>query len=102
MSSGFFIGSFVVLIIGIIIASFSWWAGVSTGSEPYNDLGCGQNIFNKSPEMENKCSAASGGMLIGMISSIVAFIFIIVGLIASIIFGVKLAIDRRKEKREIK
>jgi hypothetical protein len=100
MGLGLFIGSLVVLVIGVLIAGFSWWAGVETGNKPYNDLGCGENIFNRSPELEEKCSAASGGMWVGIGSFIIAAIFIIVGFIASTIFGVKLAVDRRKSKKE--
>jgi hypothetical protein len=102
---GIVIGSLVVLFIGILIIGFSYWAGVSTGSEPYKDLECSKHIFkyNTSPELAEKCSAAKGGMAIGIWSFIVGLIFVIVGVITSIIFGIKLAVDNRhKKKGEIK
>jgi hypothetical protein len=104
MSSGILIGSLIVLVIGILIEVFAYWAGVSTGSEPYNELECSSHIFkfNTSPELVEKCSAARGGMQVGFVSFIIGAIFIIVGVITSIIFGVKMAVDKRKQKKEIK
>jgi len=95
---GLFIGSLVVLVIGLLMVGFGWWAGSTTGSVKWNELGCGENVYNRSPEMEKQCSAATGGMIVGIGVWIVAAIFIIVGFIASIITGVKLAIDTHKSK----
>ena len=99
MALGIFIGSLAVLIIGFGLVSFGWYAGSTTGAVQYQNLGCGENIYNRSPEMEEQCSAATGGMIIGIGVWIIAFIFVVVGFIATLITGIKLAIDTRKQKQ---
>jgi len=96
------VGFVIVLVIGLLIGAFGWYAGVTTGTDVYNELGCGENIFNRSPEMEKKCSAATGGQWIGIGAWILASIFIIVGFIGSIVTGVKLALDSRHSTKDAK
>lgn len=100
MGVGIFIGFVAVMVIGFLIAAFAWWAGSTTGSVEWKKLGCGTNIYNRSPEMEEKCSAATGGMLVGTFSGLLAIILIIIGFVGTIIFGVKVAVDRFKSKKE--
>ena len=77
---------------------FAWWAGYTTGSAEYEALKCGENIYTQNKTLQYKWGSARGGMFVGIGSFIVAFIFIIVGFIASIITGIKLAVDTRKRK----
>jgi len=97
MGLGAFIGCLVVLFIGIGIAVFAWWAGSTTGSDVYNGLNCSEYNYDRSVRQEQQCSAATGGMIVGVISGIISMIFLIVGFIGSIIFGIKLAVDNRKK-----
>lgn len=100
MASGIVIGAIVLIVIGILIIGFSYWAGVETGSRPYKDLGCSKNLFGyyKSQELADKCSAAKAGIEIGYWSFAVGLVFIIVGVMLAIIFGIKSAVDKRKKK----
>jgi hypothetical protein len=101
MSIGLFIGSLVVLAIGLLIAAFGYYKG-ATSIEKYNALNCGENIFSNyksGGECDNQ--NVRMGFAVGFITA--AGIFIMLGLTASIIFGVKLVLDRRKRRRgEIK
>jgi hypothetical protein len=93
-----FIGGIVVTIVGVLIAGFAWWAGETTGNAEWRALNCDENVYNRSPELERKCSAASGGMLIGIGSFLIAAVFLVVGVILTIVFGIKLAVDRVRKK----
>jgi hypothetical protein len=98
MSLGLFIGSLVVLAIGLLVSGSGYYTG-ETINEKYN-LNCGENIFDLYTEECHNLKYSIGtniGIILG------AGIFVLVGFTASIIFGVKLAIDTRKRRRgEIK
>lgn len=97
MGLGIFIGSLSVLIIGLLIAGFGYYAG-STGSDRYNELHCSDNIYNRNSTLNELCNTQGAGIWIGLGSFVIAAIFIIVGFIATIITGVKMAVDLRKPK----
>lgn len=99
MVSGIIIGAIVIIVIGILIIGFSYWAGVETGSRPYKDLGCRElfGYYTNPPEVAKKCNVANAGMVIGLWSFAVGLVFIIVGVMLSIIFGIKSAVDKRKK-----
>ena len=44
MSLGLFIGSFVVLAIGLLMVAFAYYVA-NTAAEEYDNLNCGENIF---------------------------------------------------------
>lgn len=95
MSFGLFIGSLVVLAIGMVMGAIGSYIG-HTSNEKYIDLNCGKNIFSNymhggECDMQTAIQGAGIGVLV------VGGIFIIVGFIASIIFGVKLLMERRKK-----
>ena len=97
MSLGLFIGGIVVLVIGIGIGTFAWWAGSTTGNAVYEGLDCANQSFTNNVSLAQKCSAAIGGMMIGAISGVVALLFIIVGLILAIVAGIKALVDKTKK-----
>lgn len=98
MSLGLFIGSLVVLAIGLITAGLGFYIG-HTAVEKQDALNCG----NKLSYIINKkvCDDQTTDYGIGLGLFIGSGIFIILGLITSIIFGVKLVLVRRKKKVEI-
>jgi hypothetical protein len=101
MSLGLFIGSLVVLAIGLLMAAFGYYVGNSSNEE-YIDLDSGKNIFKDYLSGNRKtCNdkirdvGIGGGIILG------SGVFVIMGLITSIIFGVKLVMERREKKEEI-
>jgi hypothetical protein len=96
MSLGLFIGALVVLAIGLLIAGFGYYIFHTAGQ---NTLGCKNLVGNFQTGRECGTQIIFSGIGVGMM--IAAGVFIIVGFIASIIFGVKLVKERRKKKEEI-
>ena len=98
MSKGFFYGCLVIFFIGILTLLFSFWAGVSTGSEPYNDLKCNENIYTENQTLIHKCTIARTGITIGEYGLIIALILIVFGFLASIVTGIMLKVDKKKKE----
>ena len=99
MSLGLFIGSLVVLAIGLLMVAFAYYVA-NTAAEEYDNLNCGENIFRdyfSGNRVTCNHKIRDTGVALGII--ITAGIFIILGLITSIIFGVKLLVIRRKTKK---
>ena len=102
MSLGLFIGSLIVLAIGLVMGAIGYYMGHISNEEDI-DLNCCQNPFKDylSGNRET-CNDKIRDVGIGLGIRIGSGIFIIVGFIASIIFGTRLVIDTRKRNRELK
>jgi len=96
MSLGLFIGTLVVLAIGLLIAGFGYYIFHTAGKSA---LGCKNLVGDFQTGRECGTQIIFSGIGVGIM--IAAGVFIIVGFITSIIFGVKLVRDRRKKKKEI-
>jgi UPF0716 family protein affecting phage T7 exclusion len=96
MSLGLFIGALVVLAIGLLIAGFGYYIFHTAGKSA---LSCKNLVGDFQTGRECGTQIIFSGIGVGIM--IAAGVFIIVGFITSIIFGVKLVRDRRKRKKEI-
>jgi hypothetical protein len=96
MSLGLFIGSLVVLAIASLMVVLGYYTGTRSNEE-YIDLDCGKNIFRDYFSGNRvTCNGKILSMGAGLGIVIGSGVFVILGLITSIIFGVKLLIERRK------
>ena len=99
MGLGLFIGFLSVLILGLLIGAFGWYAAMTTGHDRYVELNCAENYASSNTTLNRLCSASTGGQWVGIGAWIIAFLFIVIGFIGTLITGIKLAVDSRKEKK---